>query len=75
MAMSQLDSLAFAGITSDPQIALSPFGHTDGDFAFDPLSTNRRRPDHPDLPVLGTVILAVPSPDTIQQYLLIPKHA
>ena len=70
MAMSQRDTPAFAGNTSDPHITLSPFGHTDGDFAFNPLSTNRRLPDHPDLPVLGTVVLAGPSPDTI--HVMIP---
>ena len=65
MAMSQRDTTAFTCNNGDPQIALSPFGHTYGDFAFDPLSTNHRLRDHPDLPVLGTVVLAGPSPDTI----------
>ena len=65
MGMSQRDTPAFAGNTGDPHIALSPFGHSDGDFVFDLLSTNRRLPDHPDLPVLGTVVLAGPTADTI----------
>ena len=52
MAMSQQDTPAFAEATGDPHVALSPFGHSDRDFAFDLLSTNRRIPGHPDLPVL-----------------------
>ena len=48
------------------QVALSPFGHSDRDFAFfDPLSTNRRLPGHADLPVLATVVFAGPKLDTI----------
>ena len=44
------------------QVALSPFGHSDRDFAFfDPLSTNRRLPGHADLPVLATVVFAGPT--------------
>ena len=65
MAMSQQD-------TPDPHVALSPFHHSDCDFAFDPLSTNRRLPGHPDLPVPGTVVLAGPTPDTI--HVMIPDN-
>ena len=65
MAMSQYSTPAFAEATDDHQVALSPFGHSDRDFAFDPLSTNCRLPGHADLPVLGTVVLAGSTPDTI----------
>ena len=65
MAMSQQSTPALAECTDDHPVALSPFGHSDRDFAFDPLSTNRRLPDHADLPVLVTVVLAGPTPDTI----------
>ena len=65
MAMSQESTAAFAEATDDHQVALSPFGHSDRDFAFGPLSINRRLPGHADLPVLGTVVLAGPTPDTI----------
>ena len=68
--MSQQSTPAFAEATDDHQVALSPFGHSDRDFAFDPLSTNRRLPGHADLPVLGTVVLAGPTPDTI--HVMIP---
>ena len=70
MAMSQQDTPAFAEATGDPHVALSPFGHSDSDFAFDPLSTNRRLPGHPDLPDLGMVVLAGLTPDTI--HVMIP---
>ena len=70
MAMSQQDTLAFAEATCDSQVALSPFRHSDSDFAFDPLFINRRLPGHPDLPVLGMVVLAGPTPDTI--HVMIP---
>ena len=59
--MSQQSTPALAESTDDYQVALSPFGHSDRDFAFDPLSTNRRLPDHADLPV----VFAGPTPDTI----------
>ena len=56
--MSQQPTPALAESPDDHQVALSPFGHSDRDFAFDPLSTNY-------LPVLATVVFAGPSPDTI----------
>ena len=70
MAMSQESTPAFAEAIDDHQVALSSFGHLDRDFAFDPLSTNRRLPGHADMPVLGTVVLAGPTPDTI--HVMIP---
>ena len=57
--------LVIAESPDDHQVALSPFGHSDRGCAFDPLSANRRLPDHADLPVLATVVFAGPSPDTI----------
>ena len=65
MAMSQQFTPTLAESSDEHQVALSPFGHSDRDFAFDPLSTNRRLPDHADLPVLATVVFAGPTPDTI----------
>ena len=65
MAMSQHDTPAFAESTGDPNVALSPIGHSDREFGVDPLSTNRRFLGHPDFPVLGTIVLAGPTSDTI----------
>ena len=65
MAMSQQDTPPFTGDTGKPHIALSPFNHADRDFAFDPLSTNCRFPDQTDLPVLGTIVVAGPTPDSV----------
>ena len=61
MATSQQDTPSFIGDTGSPHIALSPFNHADRDYAFDPLSTNRRLPDHTDLPVLGIIVVAGPT--------------
>ena len=49
-------------------MAFASFQHADRDIALDPLSTNRRL--ETDIPALGTVIVAGPTPDTIQ--ILIP---
>ena len=65
MAMSQQFTPTLAESSDDHQVALSPFGHSDRDFAFDPLSTNCRLPDHVDLPVLAMVVFAGPTPDMI----------
>ena len=65
MAMGQQATPALVESSDDHQVALSPFGHSDRDFAFDPLSTNRRLTDHADLLVLATVVFAGPTPDTI----------
>ena len=67
MAMSQQDTPPFTG---NPHIALSPFNHADRDFAFDPLSTNRIFPDQADLPVLRTIVVAGPIPDSV--HVMIP---
>ena len=70
MVMSQQDTAACAESTGDSNVALSPFGHSDREFAFDPLSTNSMFPGHPDLPVLGTIVLAGPTSDT--SHVMIP---
>ena len=70
MAMSHQDTPPFTGDTCNPHITLSPFNHADRDFAFDPLSTNRRLPDQADLPVLGSIVVAGPTPDSI--HVMIP---
>ena len=49
---------------------MSSFDHADRDFAFDPLSTNHRFPDQADLPVLGTIVIAGPTHDSI--HVMIP---
>ena len=48
----------------DTPVAISSYQHDDVDIAFDPLSTNRRL--NTDIAVLGTVILAGPTPVSIQ---------
>ena len=56
--------LPFAGNTGDPHVAFASFQHADRDNALDPLSTNRRL--HTDIPVLGMVIVAGPTPESVQ---------
>ena len=68
MAMSLQDTPPITGDTGHPHVALSPFNHADTDFAFDP--TNRRLQDHADLPVLGTIVVAGPTPESI--HVMIP---
>ena len=58
------------GDTGNPRVALSLFNHADTDFAFDPLLTNRRLHDQADLPVLGTIVVAGPTPGSI--HVMIP---
>ena len=72
MAMSQHDTPTFTGDTGNPHIALSPFDHADRDIAFDPLSTNRQFPDQADLPVLGTIVVAGLTPDSIHVMIPLP---
>ena len=62
------DTPTFARDTERLHLAFASFQHADRDIALDPLSTNRRL--QMDIPVLGTVIVAGPTPDTIQ--ILIP---
>ena len=54
----------FTSDSVDTPVAFSAFQHTDGDIPFDPLSTNCHL--QTDIAVLGTVILAGPTPESIQ---------
>ena len=56
----------FSVDTGGVLVHLSAFDHADGDFTFDPLSSNRRFPSVADLPVLGTVVVAGPIRDSIE---------
>ena len=47
-------------------MALATFNHQDPDFTFDPLSTNRRLHPSADLAVLGKVVVAGPTSESIQ---------
>ena len=58
------DKSPFISDNTDTPVAFSSFQHADEDIAFDPLSTNRRL--NTDIAVLGTVIVAGPTPATIQ---------
>ena len=44
---------------------MNAFGHEDADIAFDPLSANRRFPGTADLAVLGTLVFAGPTRESI----------
>ena len=46
-------------------IRMNAFGHEDADVAFDPLSANRRFPGTADLAVLGTLVFAGPTRESI----------
>ena len=85
MAMSRPDGLPLHGDTFDyslcdrptftgdagyVHVALATYNHQDPDLTLDPLSTNRRFQPHADLAVLGTVVVAGHSPETIQ--ILVP---
>ena len=50
--------------------AITAFQNGDPDIARDPLSTNRRLADSPELQMFGTMVVAGPTPDVI--YVLIP---
>ena len=58
------EKMSFTGDSADTTVAFSSFQHADGDIALDPLSTNRRL--HTDIAVLGTVIVAGPTPESIK---------
>ena len=51
-------------------VAMAAFRHRDSDFALDPLSTNRRFQPYTELTVLGTVVVAGTTTESIQ--VLIP---
>ena len=46
-------------------VRMNAFGHEDADIAFDPLSANRRFPGTADLAVLGTLVFAGPTRESI----------
>ena len=46
-------------------VRMNAFGHEDADIAFDPLSANRRFPGTADLAVLGTLVFAGPTKESI----------
>ena len=46
-------------------VRINAFGHEDADVAFDPLSANRRFPGTTDLAVLGTLVFAGPTRESI----------
>ena len=63
---SQSDIPMFSGDTGGAFVTLSVYEHADADCAFDPLSSNRRFPTIANLPVLGTVIAAGPTRESIE---------
>ena len=63
---SQMDTPTFTGEAGRIHVALATFNHEDADFASDPLSTNRRLLTEVDFPVLGTIAIAGPTPETIE---------
>ena len=46
-------------------VRMNAFGHEDADIAFDPLSANRCFPGTADLAVLGTLVFAGPTRESI----------
>ena len=46
-------------------VRMNAFGHDDADISFDPLSVNRRFPGTADLAVLGTLVFAGPTRESI----------
>ena len=81
MAMSRLDGLplhedmfdysryqtpTFMGDAGFEHVTMSAFRHRDPDFALDPLSTNRRFQPYTELAVLGTVVVAGTTTESMQ---------
>ena len=69
MAMSQQHTPPvnkYTGSYTDGDgVRMNAFGHEDADVAFNPLSTNRRFPGTADLAVLGTLVFAGPTRESI----------
>ena len=65
---AQTDVPIFTGKAGCVHVALVMFKHEDADFAFDPLSTNRRLPSEIDFPVLGTIVIAGPTPKPLRSW-------
>ena len=63
---SLCDTATFTGDAGYVHMALATFNHQNPDFAFDPLSTNWRLQPSADLTVLGTVVVAGPTRESIQ---------
>ena len=56
---------SFTEDTDGDGVRLNAFGHEDADIGFDPLSANRRFSGAADLAVLGTLVFAGPTRETI----------
>ena len=56
---------SFTEDTEGDGVRLNAFNHEDADVAFDPLSANRRFSGNADLAVLGTLVFAGPTRETI----------
>ena len=56
---------SFTEDTEGDGVRLNAFNHEDADVAFDPLSANRRFSGTADLAVLGTLVFAGPTRETI----------
>ena len=68
MAMSPPVNKYTGSYTEDADgggVRLNAFGHEDADIAFDPLSANRRFSSTADLAVLGTLVFAGPTRESI----------
>ena len=53
-------------------VRMNAFGHEDADIAFDPLSANRRFPGTANLAVLGTLVFAGPTRESID--VMVPDY-
>ena len=60
------DTPTFTGDTGHIHVALAAFDDENQDFAFDPISTNQRIQPGMAMPVLGTVVVAGPTRESIQ---------
>ena len=56
---------SYTGDADGDGVRMNTFGHKDADVAFDPLSANRRFPGTADLAVLGTLVFAGPTRESI----------
>ena len=63
---SNCDIPTFTGDVGFEHVALAAYSHRDPDFALDPLFSNRRFQPNSDLAVLGTVVIAGPTPDSVK---------
>ena len=56
---------SYTGDTEGDGVRMNAFGHEDADVAFDPLSANRRFAGTADMAVLGTLVFAGPTRESI----------